>query len=94
MNGALACFYDSKLRQGRNKSSCLASKQTKWSKSSKKVKESIPWDVKAILLIDHLQTSKTITGEHPTVGFEDPLKMIRFAKIKFHSSTQYFKVTS
>lgn len=43
---------------------CSAPKQPKWSKSSKKVMASVFWDSKGILLIDYLQTGKTITGEY------------------------------
>ena len=59
--------YDPKLRQQTaewTEPGCSAPKQVKASKSSKKVMASVFWDAKGILLIDYLQTGKTITGEY------------------------------
>lgn len=59
--------YDPLLRQQTAEwiqPGCSAPKQPKWSKSSKKVMASIFWDSKGILLIDYLQTTKTITGSY------------------------------
>lgn len=59
--------YDPKLRQQTSEwtePGCSAPKQPKWSKSSKKVMASVFWDAKGILLIDYLQTGKTIVGEY------------------------------
>lgn len=59
--------YDPELRQQTaewTEPSCSAPKQPKWSKSSKKIMASIFWDAKGILLVDYLQTGKTITGEY------------------------------
>lgn len=59
--------YDPELRQQTaewTQPGCSAPKQTKRSKSAKKVLASIFWDAKGILLIDYLQTGKTITGEY------------------------------
>lgn len=59
--------YDPELRQQKaewTEPGCSAPKQVKWSKSSKKVMASVFWDSKGILLIDYLQTGKTINGEY------------------------------
>lgn len=59
--------YDPELRQQTaewTEAGCSAPKQPKWSKSSKKIMASVFWDAKGILLIDYLQTGKTITGEY------------------------------
>lgn len=59
--------YDPELRQQRaewTEAGCSAPKQVKGSKSSKKVMASVFWDAKGILLIDYLQTGRTITGEY------------------------------
>jgi len=59
--------YDPELRQQTaewTKPGCSAPKQVKGSKSSKKVMASVFWDAKEILLIDYLQTGRTITGEY------------------------------
>lgn len=59
--------YDPELRQQTaewTEPGCSAPKQVKGTKSAKKVMASIFWDAKGILMIDYLQTGKTITGEY------------------------------
>jgi histone-lysine N-methyltransferase SETMAR len=59
--------YDPELRQQTaewTEPGCSAPKQVKGSKSSKKIMASVFWDAKGILMIDYLQTGKTITGEY------------------------------
>jgi len=57
----LILYVDNKLQNGLKP---VFPKRPWWLKSSKKFTASVFWDGKGILLIDYLQSGKTITGEY------------------------------